>query len=287
MKIKDIWLRAVKNFFDFIYYGLFRFTPKEKLSNIRLEANSLNQFEFLRQERKQFLESHLGIEIKNPKIFEEALIHRSYLHLLPKGQYSSNERLEFLGDAVLSLVVSDYLFHKYPNRLEGDLTKIRSWLVNKHSLSYVARKLELDKLILVSFSTAKTLERSGESILSDALEAVIAAIYLDSGLNVVKQFIVKKLIPMLEEANVLQDKNYKSILMEKVQAEGKMAPTYEVLEENGPPHDKTFFVGVYVDNVLLATGKGKSKKEAEQDAAKNALKNLKTNQGEENGEIDF
>lgn len=264
----------MKNFFDFIYYGLFRFTPKEKLSNIRVEADNSNQFDYLRQERKKFLEEHLRIPIKNFKYFEEALIHRSYLHLLPKGQFNSNERLEFLGDAVLGLVVTDYLYKKYPNLLEGELTKIRSWLVNKHSLSFVARKLELDKLILVSFSTAKTLERSGESILSDALEAIIAAIYLDSGLNVAKKFIIERLIPMLQEENILQDKNYKSILMEKVQAEGKMAPTYEVLEESGPPHDKTFFVGVYVDKILLATGKGKSKKEAEQDAAKNALENL-------------
>lgn len=277
----------MKNFFDFIYYGLLRFTPKEKLKNLRLEANSSNQFAYLRQERKKFLEEHLEISIKNFKFFEEALIHRSYLHLLPKGEYNSNERLEFLGDAVLGLVVTDYLYHKYPNLLEGDLTKIRSWLVNKHSLSFVARKLELDKLILVSFSTAKTLERSGESILSDALEAIIAAIYLDSGLNVAKKFIIDKLIPMLQEANVLQDKNFKSILMEKVQAEGKMAPTYEVLEESGPPHDKTFFVGVYVDNILLATGRGKSKKEAEQDAAKNALENLQNKNGVKNGEIDF
>lgn len=267
----------MKNFFDFIYFGLFRFATKEKLSNIRLEANNLSNFELLKNERKKLLENLLGIEIKNLKYFEEALIHRSYLHLLPKGEYNSNERLEFLGDAVLSLIVTDYLFHQNPNLPEGDLTKMRSWLVNKHSLSMVARKLELDKLILVSFSTAKTLERSGESILSDAVEAIIAAIYLDSGLEVAKKFIVEKLIPMLKEENVLQDKNYKSILMEKVQAEGKLAPTYEVLEEFGPPHDKTFIVGVFIDNLQIATGKGKSKKEAEQDAAKNALNKLENN----------
>ncbi|MCX7909155.1 MAG: ribonuclease III [Ignavibacteria bacterium] len=277
----------MKNFFDFIYTGLFRFTPKEKLSNIRLEATNSNQFEIFRQERKKIIEKTLDIQIKNIKLFEEALIHRSYLHLLPKGEYNSNERLEFLGDTVLSLVVSEYLFNNNPNLPEGELTKIRSWLVNKHSLSVVARKLELDKLILVSFSTAKTLERSGESILSDALEALIAAIYLDSGLDVAKKFILEKLIPLLQKENVLQDKNYKSILMEKVQAKGKMAPTYEVLEEYGPPHDKTFFVGVYVDNVQVATGKGKSKKEAEQEAAKNALSNLEFLNGEENGKTNF
>jgi ribonuclease-3 len=277
----------VKNFLDYLYYGLFRLTPKEKLSNIKLEAKSSNQFEQFRQERKKQIEDILGISIQNFKYFEEALIHRSYLHLLPPGQYRSNERLEFLGDAVLDLVVTEYLFRKYPELPEGDLTKIRSWLVNKHSLSVIAKKLELDKLILVSFSTAKTLERSGESILSDALEAIIAAIYLDSGLEQTRKFIVEKLIPMLEKENLMQDKNYKSILMEKVQAEGKNAPTYEVLEESGPPHDKTFFVGVYVENKLLATGKGKSKKEAEQEAAKNALDILELDNGNENGKTNF
>jgi len=277
----------VKSFLDYLYYGLFRLTPKEKLSNIKLEAKSSNQFEQFRQERKKQIEDILGISIQNFKYFEEALIHRSYLHLLPPGQYHSNERLEFLGDAVLDLVVTEYLFRKYPELPEGDLTKIRSWLVNKHSLSVIAKKLELDKLILVSFSTAKTLERSGESILSDALEAIIAAIYLDSGLEQTRKFIVEKLIPMLEKENVMQDKNYKSILMEKVQAEGKNAPTYEVLEESGPPHDKTFLVGVYVENKLLATGKGKSKKEAEQEAAKNALDILELDNGNENGKTNF
>lgn len=277
----------MKNFFDFIYYGLFRFAPKEKFSSTRLGAENPNSIEFLREQRKSFIENTLGVRIQNYKYYEEALLHRSYLHLLPKGEYNSNERLEFLGDSVLGLIITDYLFHKYPGSPEGDLTKIRSWLVNKHSLSFVARRLELDKLILVSFSTAKTLERSGETILSDALEAIIAAIYLDLGLDEAKKFVLNKLLPLLEEANVLRDTNYKSTLMEKVQARGKMAPTYEVLEESGPAHDKTFTVGVYVENKLLATGKGKSKKEAEQEAAKNALIKFEFFNERENGKTNF
>ncbi|ROL59038.1 ribonuclease III, partial [Bacteroidetes/Chlorobi group bacterium MS-B_bin-24] len=261
----------MKNFFDLLYNGLYRFSSSGKSKNLNIEANNPNSFEFFREERKKQIQEKLGISIKNQNYFDEALIHRSYLHLLPKGLYQSNERLEFLGDSVLGFIVTEYLFHKYPNLPEGELTKIRSWLVNKHSLSVVAKKLEIDKLLLISFSTAKTLDRSGETILSDALEAIIAAIYLDSGYNAVKKFVTQTLIPLLKEEDVLQDKNYKSILMEKVQAEGKSAPTYEVLEEEGPPHDKTFRVGVYVDNILLATGTGRSKKEAEQNAAKNAL----------------
>jgi ribonuclease-3 len=280
----------VKNFFDLLYNGLYRFSSSGKSKNLNIEANNPNSFEFFREERKKQIQEKLGISIKNQNYFDEALIHRSYLHLLPKGLYQSNERLEFLGDSVLGFIVTEYLFHKYPNLPEGELTKIRSWLVNKHSLSVVAKKLEIDKLLLISFSTAKTLDRSGETILSDALEAIIAAIYLDSGYNAVKKFVTQTLIPLLKEEDVLQDKNYKSILMETVQAEGKSAPTYEVLEEEGPPHDKTFRVGVYVDNILLATGTGRSKKEAEQNAAKNALEirdMKKKNKGEENGTAGF
>ena len=276
----------MKNFFDLLYNGLYRFSSSGKSKNLNIEANNPNSFEFFREERKKQIQEKLGISIKNQNYFDEALIHRSYLHLLPKGLYQSNERLEFLGDSVLGFIVTEYLFHKYPNLPEGELTKIRSWLVNKHSLSVVAKKLEIDKLLLISFSTAKTLDRSGETILSDALEAIIAAIYLDSGYNAVKKFVTETLIPLLKEEDVLQDKNYKSILMETVQAEGKSAPTYEVLEEEGPPHDKTFRVGVYVDNILLATGTGRSKKEAEKNAAKNALEirdMKKKNKGEENG----
>jgi ribonuclease-3 len=276
----------VKNFYDLLYNGLYRFSSSGKSKNLNIEANNPNSFEFFREERKKQIQEKLGISIRNQNYFDEALIHRSYLHLLPKGLYQSNERLEFLGDSVLGFIVTEYLFHKYPNLPEGELTKIRSWLVNKHSLSVVAKKLEIDKLLLISFSTAKTLDRSGETILSDALEAIIAAIYLDSGYNAVKKFVTQTLIPLLKEEDVLQDKNYKSILMETVQAEGKSAPTYEVLEEEGPPHDKTFRVGVYVDNILLATGTGRSKKEAEQNAAKNALETRdmkKKNKGEQNG----
>lgn len=261
----------MKNLFEMIYYGIHRLTPKEKLTDIKIEANNPNNLDCFREDRKKLIEEKLNFPIKNQRLFDEALIHRSYLHLLPKGLYRSNERLEFLGDSVLGLIVTEYLYHKYPNLQEGELTKIRSWLVNKHSLAVVAKKLEIDKLILVSFSTAKTLERSGESILSDAIEAIIAAIYLDSGYNAAKQFVTQKLIPLLKEENIFQDKNFKSILMETVQAEGKPAPTYEVLDEEGPPHDKTFHVGVFIENVMLATGIGKSKKEAEQNAARNAL----------------
>lgn len=272
----------MKNFFDALYQGLLRFSFKNRSSDFALQKQSIVRIGFLTIERKQMLEERLGININRVELFEQALLHRSYLHLLPKGNFQSNERLEFLGDAVLGMVVSDFLFHQSEDLLEGDLTKIRSWLVNKHSLSICARKLELDKFLMVSFSTAKNLQRGSESILSDAMEAIIGAIYLDSGFEQIRNFIISRLIPILQEENILQDRNYKSILMETVQAVGKQPPIYEVLSESGPSHDKTFSVGVFVDGVLLAKGIGKSKKEAEQNAARSALENLSLNQNEGN-----
>lgn len=265
----------MKNFFDALYHGFARFSYKNRLTDFNLSKQAtIPRIGFITNERRQLLEDQLGVKINHIELFEEALLHRSYLHLLPKGSYRSNERLEFLGDSVLGMVVSDFLFRQNENLLEGDLTKIRSWLVNKHSLSICARKLEIDKFIMVSFATAKTIERGSESILSDAMEAIIGAIYLDSGFEVVQKFIVTRLIPLLQEENILQDRNYKSLLMEKVQSEGKQPPIYDVLNESGPSHDKTFQVGVFIDGVLYAEGIGKSKKEAEQNAARKALEKL-------------
>lgn len=264
----------VKYFFDALYKGLLRFSLKNRFSLFDFPQSNTPIIGFLTLDRKHLLEEKLGIKIHRVELFEQALLHRSYLHLLPKGRFRCNERLEFLGDSVLGMVVSDFLFRQNEDLLEGELTKIRSWLVNKHSLSICARKIELDKFLMVSFATAKSNQRGTESILSDAMEAVIGAIYLDSGFEQVRYFIITRLIPLLQEENILEDRNFKSILMETVQAEGKQPPLYEVLEESGPSHDKTFVVGVYVDQVLLAKGIGKSKKEAEQDAARNALNYL-------------
>lgn len=274
----------MKKFFDALFDVLRRFSLKNRPSLFDFPQKSPPRIGFLTPVRKQLLEEKLGITIYRVELFEQALLHRSYLHLLPKGIFRSNERLEFLGDSVLGMVVSDFLFHQNENLLEGELTKIRSWLVNKHSLSICARKLELDKFLMVSFATAKSIERGSESILSDAMEAIIGAIYLDSGFVQVRDFIITRLIPLLQEENILEDRNFKSILMETVQADGKHPPIYEVLEESGPSHDKTFVVGVFVDQVLLAKGIGKSKKEAEQDAARNALNYLSLKENEvENG----
>lgn len=219
------------------------------------------------------LEKALGLKINKIELFEQALVHRSYLQVLDVQECMSNERLEFLGDAVLGLIVGDYLFSLHTNVLEGELTKMRSWLVNKNSLALCSRNLGLDRFLFLSFSAQKSLDSGSDSILADALEAIIAAIYIDSGLEATKDFVINSLIPMMMNTRVMSDRNYKSILLEEVQAHGHDSPIYEVLEESGPDHDKEFTVGVYVSGELVGSGKGKSKKQAEQLAAKIAIEN--------------
>lgn len=226
---------------------------------------------FLTEEKKLGLESALGIKIIHTEYFEQALIHRSYLQILSDEGVYSNERLEFLGDSVLGIIISEHLFSLHRDLFEGELTKMRSWLVNKKSLALCARRLNLDKFLMLSYSAEKSLRSGSESILGDGMEAIIAAIYLDSGYYSARNFVINSLLPIMMNQNVMIDKNFKSILLETVQAQGKNSPNYEVIEEKGPDHDKEFTVGVYVDGVLLGTGVGRSKKEAEQEAAHIAL----------------
>jgi len=227
----------------------------------------------LNQERKKELENILEIKINNIGVFEQALTHRSYLPVMNRSDVISNERLEFFGDAILGFVITEHLFLYHRDELEGKLTKIRSWLVNKHSLAVCSRLLKLDGFIFLSHSAESSLKGGHESIISDALEALIAAIYIDSGIEPVKNFIINKLFAIMLNEQLLEDKNFKSRLLELVQADGYNPPTYTVIEENGPDHSKEFKIGVYVGNEKRGIGSGKSKKEAEQNAAKNALDN--------------
>jgi len=251
--------------------GFTSFFPK--ILEFNKKANLWGTFPkvgFLTLDKKKELEKVLGISIEHPEIFEQALTHRSYLQII-SGNFQSNERLEFLGDAVLGMVIADYLFSLHANVMEGELTKMRSWLVNKNSLAVCAQKLELDKFLMMSFSASKSLESGSKSILSDAMEAIIGSIFIDKGFDAAKDFVVKRLLPLLMNKNIMVDTNYKSILLEMVQSQGMQSPKYDVLDEIGPDHLKEFIVGVYVGGELAGMGKGKSKKEAEQVAAKNAL----------------
>jgi ribonuclease-3 len=221
------------------------------------------------------LEILIKYEFKNKDLLKEALTHRSYLNENPKWGYPHNERLEFLGDAVLELVVSSDLYKRYPKFPEGQLTTFRAALVNYQMLAGVSKEFVLEKFLLLSKGEAKDRGRAREVILANAVEALIGAIYLDGGYEKAKLFVDKFVMPNLKE--VVEKglyKDAKSLLQEKIQAELKITPVYKVLEETGPDHKKLFTVGVYFGEKLAATGQGLSKQDAELEAAKKALQTL-------------
>lgn len=226
------------------------------------------------QEKFNKLEKIIGASILDKNIYVEALIHRSYLE--ENDQFTlSNERLEFLGDSVLNLIIGEYLFNKFPNEEEGFLTKVRAKMVNRNALSLVAENLNLGELLIISSSVPKSITHNSKSVLSDALEALIGAIYLDSGIATCKNFIKTNIIePALKNGEHLIDENYKSQLLEYAQANKMPIPVYQIISEEGPHHDKTFIAEVIIGEKVLGEGKGKSKKEAEQNAAQVALKKV-------------
>lgn len=221
------------------------------------------------------LQGILKYSIKNKGIFKEALSHRSYLQINGGNSNISNERLEFLGDSILNLVVGEFLFHQHPEAEEGELTKLRSRLVNRKALSVIANELHLSDFILMSPNAQQISDRGKETILSDAFEAVIGAIYLDSGFQTAKQFIEQKLLDAIDRKLIrMKDENYKSQLLEQSQSIGLGNPRYVTIDETGPDHDRTFTVEVFLGKNSYGIGKGKNKKDAEQAAAEQALKNL-------------
>jgi ribonuclease-3 len=218
------------------------------------------------------LEKKLGITFKDEDLLTEALTHRSYLNEYPRWHLPHNERLEYLGDAVLELIVSEELFHKFPKQPEGQLTVLRAALVNYQILAQVALRLSLQDFILMSRGERKDTGRAREVILANAIEAVIGAMYVDQGLDKVRGFVKKNVMDNLAE--VLETKSYKdakSELQEIIQEKLKLTPTYSVLGESGPAHKRIFTMGVYFGAKLIAQGEGPSKQEAELEAAKNAL----------------
>ena len=217
----------------------------------------------------------LGISIETAALYEQALTHRSYLQVLNSPDHRSNERLEFLGDAILGMITAEYLFYDNKKVLEGQLTKMRSWLVNKNSLAICARALELDRFLFLSYSAQQSLEKGNDGMLADALEAVIAAVYLDKGFDAARRFIIDKLLPIMVQESLVTDTNFKSLLLEIVQARGLPAPRYSVVKEAGPDHEKEFTVNVIVDEKIVGSGIGRNKKEAEQRAAEAALQRQK------------
>ncbi len=217
------------------------------------------------------LERIIGFPIKNKSYYIQALTHRSFLE--QNDFYDvSNERLEFLGDSVLSLAVAEYLFEEFPDKDEGFLTKIRAKLVNKMILAEAAEKMSLVDFILLSNNVKNTFLPGAKTILSDAFEALIGAIYLDNGIEISKQFVNRVLIePNIKEGLYLIDENFKSQLLEYAQANKMENPTYVVVSEEGPQHNRTFTIKVMIGDIEYGIGKGKNKKTAEQNAAHAAL----------------
>lgn len=221
------------------------------------------------------LEHEIGYKIHNRIHFYRALLHRSYLQYARAKDLESNERLEFLGDSILNLVVGEYLYHIYPDAEEGELTKIRARLVNRKALALYARELKLWDFILMSSGTAQTLGKGSDSILADAYEAIIAAIYLDGGYQAAKRFVERQVLAAVRKGLLAEgDENYKSMLLEYSQAQGLGLPQYNVIKEEGPDHDRIFTVEVIVGNKPLGVGVGKNKKAAEQQAAAGALQKI-------------
>ncbi len=219
------------------------------------------------------IEKKLGIEFENKDLLIQAFTHRSYLNENSNFHLSHNERLEFLGDAVLELVITYYLFKKHIDQPEGLLTSWRAALVNTRILAKIAHELDFHNFLLVSKGGTKEINNSGASVLANTFEAFIGALYIDQDYNACKEFIRKHLIKELPE--IIEKKLYKdakSKFQEKAQEKTGITPTYKILKEVGPDHRKTFTLGVFLEKKLIAKGKGSSKQRAEEVAAKKALK---------------
>lgn len=217
------------------------------------------------------LEENLRYEFKNKKLLINALTHSSYANEARDG-VSSNERLEFLGDSVLSIVVSEYIYKEFNNLPEGELTKLRASLVCEKSLCQFSRELELGKYLRLGKGEDKGGGRERDSILADAFEAVLAAMYLDGGFNVAKNHVMRFIKNELKHTDDEVFKDYKTALQEIIQKNPEESVTYILTKETGPDHDKVFEVEVRLNSNTIGKGIGKNKKQAEQSAAKEALR---------------
>lgn len=227
-----------------------------------MKEKALNGFEKL-----------IGLQFKNQDLLKQAFTHRSYLNENKNLKVGHNERLEFLGDAVLELAITHYLYDIYPNKNEGDLTSIRSALVNAQTCAEIAKKLEVNDYLLLSKGEAKDVGRARQYILANALEAIIGAIYIDAGYDRARDFILDHIAPMTEQ--IVKEELWadaKSKFQEKAQDIEGVTPSYKTVKETGPDHDKKFTVAVFINSEMVAEGEGDSKQDAEQSAAREALK---------------
>lgn len=214
---------------------------------------------------------HTLPKFKNPKLLRLAFIHRSYLNE-SKSEKESNERLEFLGDSIISFVISEYLYKTYPEFDEGILTNLRSLVVNTKSLAKMSKNLNFGDKLLLSRGEEDSGGRNNQSLLANTFEAFTGALYIDQGIDAVSKFLNEVLVPSISEhvqKNVFKDP--KSLLQERIQSKKQSSPIYKVLGEEGPAHAKRFTIGVFIENELLGEGSGSSKQEAEEIAAGAAL----------------
>ncbi len=215
------------------------------------------------------LEESLEYKFKNINLLKQALTHTSYAY---ENKIGSNEKLEFLGDSVLEFISSEYIYQTYPKLKEGEMTKVRATVVCGENLSKVAKTHNISEYLYLGKSELLTGGKNRQAILEDSVEAIIAAIYLDGGINNVKKFIVKNLSEEIEKATKhVGIKDYKTVLQERLQENGDVKIEYEIIKETGPDHDKSFVAQVKLNGKVLAQGEGKSKKQAQMQAAKKAL----------------
>ena len=248
--------------FGFVIDSLRRLLPRRKAA----AGNAPGQEE---------LEEKLGYRFRDPDLLRQSLTHRSHVHVSGLSRIESNERLEFLGDAVLGLIVNDFLFSRFPGKEEGDLTKIKSLLVCGSTLAKIAEMVGLGEHLLLSRSEEGTGGRHRESILADGMEGVLGAVYLDGGLAAAARIVEEQvLVNVNETIHERTQRNYKSLLQEKLQARYKIPPRYKVSYTSGPDHARRFTVKVTLRGTVLGVGTGNSKKQAEQRAAETALTRL-------------
>lgn len=225
---------------------------------------------------RQEIETLLNMRIRELKFYQEALIHKSAMKIYNVSR--SNERLEFIGDAVLNLIVTRYVYDKYPDENEGFLTKIRMKIVSGKTLSNIAQKMKIQDAIRMNSKALKQNWNSNPRILEDTLESLIGAIYLDMGIYHVKLFIERFIEQVVNEKDFFKDNNFKDILMRHTQSLNLPLPIYNTVSETGPDHKKIFMVSVTVNSEIIGVGKGKIKKQAEQIAAQNALQTYNINE---------
>ncbi|MFA5318014.1 MAG: ribonuclease III [Patescibacteria group bacterium] len=223
------------------------------------------------------IESSIGVVFKNKDLLKQSLVHRSYLNEHSNFELDHNERLEFLGDAVLEIVVTEFLYFKFLEKPEGELTNLRASLVNAKMLSFVAQGLDIDDYLYLSRGESKDKNsKARQYILADAVEAIIGAIFLDQGTRAAKKFIKNKILCNLDK--VIEEQLYldpKSKFQEKSQETYGITPHYNVISESGPDHDKVFTIGLYIGEDFVAQGKGNSKQEAQVEAAIAGIKKKK------------